>query len=103
MKQWKKWVCLFIAICAITLIGGVAMAKKETGPAPKAVKAEDCFQCHDEIKQFAKKGKHAKLSCTTCHELLDKHLEDPGKKPVTKWTMRHAANATRNNMNRLSR
>lgn len=88
MKQWKKWGLLVIAVCAITLIGGVALAKKETGPAPKAVKAEDCFQCHDEIKQFTQKGKHAKLSCTTCHELLDKHLQDPGKKPVTR--MDHA-------------
>ena len=75
-------------VVAVSLIGSAAMAKKETGPAPKAVKAEACFQCHDEIRQFAKKGKHAQLSCTTCHEMLDKHMEDPGKKPITK--MDHA-------------
>ena len=45
----------------------------------KAVKAEECFGCHDkEIKQFHTSGKHAKVNCAYCHDGLEKHLANPG-------------------------
>ncbi len=59
-----------------------AQAKKPVRPA-SIIKPGDCYACHDEIKKFHQRGKHAKLSCTTCHEGLEGHLKDSEKKPVT--------------------
>ena len=87
MKK-KLAVTGFLAV-SLVAAGGLyiqsadATAKKvATAPAPKkikAVKAEECFGCHDkEIKQFHTSGKHAKVNCAYCHDGLDKHVANPG-------------------------
>ena len=43
-----------------------------------------CYECHEDIKAIKEDSKHAKLSCKTCHDNLDKHIESMGEsKPVT--------------------
>lgn len=43
-----------------------------------------CYECHDEIKALKEGSKHAKLSCKTCHDKTDAHINDPeSNKPVT--------------------
>jgi formate-dependent nitrite reductase cytochrome c552 subunit len=56
--------------------------------AVKPVEVAGCYGCHSEIQDLHAKGKHAKVNCAACHEALDKHLADPGAKPVTR--MEHA-------------
>lgn len=71
---------------------GAAAQKVAQKAAPKApaaakappVKVDDCYACHTEIEALHAKGKHAKVSCTTCHEGLAEHLADSEKKPVTR-------------------
>jgi formate-dependent nitrite reductase cytochrome c552 subunit len=83
---------LFIVFLVVTLMAlGVyftaANAQKETSEKP--VNVETCYGCHQDIKDFHSKGKHAKVNCSNCHEKLDKHLkEGPSAKPVTR--MDHA-------------
>jgi nitrite reductase (cytochrome c-552) len=83
---------LFIVFLVVTLMAfGVyftaANAQKEASEKP--VKVETCYGCHQDIKDFHSKGKHAKVNCSNCHEELDKHLkEGPSAKPVTR--MDHA-------------
>ena len=57
---------------------------KKAMPAEKAVKAETCYACHSDIKDFHAKGKHAKVNCSNCHEGLDSHVKDTMTKPVTR-------------------
>jgi hypothetical protein len=41
--------------------------------------------CHTEIESLKTKGKHAKaVSCVGCHSNLQAHLDDTGKKTVTR-------------------
>ncbi|TAN39515.1 MAG: ammonia-forming cytochrome c nitrite reductase subunit c552 [Nitrospirae bacterium] len=51
----------------------------------KAVKVDACYECHAQIKELHKMGKHIKLNCVSCHTGLDKHLKNPGPdtRPVT--------------------
>lgn len=43
-----------------------------------------CYECHDEIKAMKESSKHASLSCSTCHDKVDAHINDPeANKPVT--------------------
>ena len=44
---------------------------------------EKCYECHDDIKTLKEGSKHAKLSCTICHDNFDAHMDDPENKPVT--------------------
>lgn len=55
-------------------------AKKE-----KAVKPEECYDCHDVVKELHTGGKHAKVNCVNCHGGLERHLNDPGPdtRPMT--------------------
>ncbi len=100
--NWKRYgLCLALSVplaLALYFLAEVAVAAKAGGqeakaPAPKAaavkpVKVEACYECHDEIKAFHAKGKHARVNCAVCHDALDKHLQDPGNAPVTR--MEHA-------------
>jgi formate-dependent nitrite reductase cytochrome c552 subunit len=56
---------------------------------PKPVDTAACFGCHDEIKQFHSRGKHTRVNCSTCHADLDRHLQSPDQKPITRTD--HAA------------
>ena len=43
-----------------------------------------CYDCHDEVKALKEGSKHSGLSCKTCHDKMDAHMQDPEKnKPVT--------------------
>jgi formate-dependent nitrite reductase cytochrome c552 subunit len=44
----------------------------------KSVKVEECYGCHDTIKRLHTMGKHTKISCTNCHDGIEKHLSNPG-------------------------
>jgi len=81
----KKYFILFaVAMAMIMTIGvhyAVVQAQYEKAPAAKAVakekdvKVQDCYDCHDNIEEFHKSGKHAKVNCANCHKELDKHLK----------------------------
>ncbi|MEJ5375928.1 MAG: ammonia-forming cytochrome c nitrite reductase subunit c552 [bacterium] len=47
-------------------------------------KEDTCFGCHSEIKEFRSAGKHTGVSCSSCHEALEKHLGDPSQVPLTR-------------------
>jgi nitrite reductase (cytochrome c-552) len=97
---WKRFaLCLVLAVpltLGLYLLAEQAVAAKAPPPSapskPAAVtpvKVEGCYECHDEIKQFHAKGKHAKVNCAVCHEGLAQHAQDPSEKPRTR--MDHAA------------
>ncbi len=46
---------------------------------------EDCYECHETVKELHAGGKHAKTACAECHAGLEKHLEDqsPAARPAT--------------------
>jgi hypothetical protein len=42
-----------------------------------------CEDCHSEVLDVKKKGRHARVNCEACHGPLAEHTEDPGPvKPV---------------------
>lgn len=47
------------------------------------IKPQQCFECHEEVKELHTDSKHAKLHCTTCHSNLAKHIDDSSEKPKT--------------------
>lgn len=51
---------------------------------PKPVDVTRCFGCHEDIKQFHARGKHARVNCATCHAGLEQHLQAPDRAPVTR-------------------
>jgi nitrite reductase (cytochrome c-552) len=86
----KKRVMLFAA--AFAMIFGIiyftsADAQKQVPATEKQVEANQCYDCHADIRDFHTKGKHAKVNCSSCHEGLGAHLGDISKKPVTKMDL----------------
>lgn len=51
--------------------------------ADQSIDKKVCFECHSEVAELHTGSKHSKLSCTTCHSNLQKHLDEPTDKPVT--------------------
>lgn len=49
----------------------------------KAIKPQQCFDCHSEVQELHTGSKHARLHCSTCHSQMTGHLDDPSVKPVT--------------------
>ena len=42
-----------------------------------------CVECHTEVAELRAKGKHAKVSCESCHGALAAHAQNPdGVKPT---------------------
>lgn len=41
-----------------------------------------CAECHSEVVEVKKAGKHSIVACEACHGPLAKHAEDPSLKPV---------------------
>src|SRR3990172_5456429 len=83
----KRIFGLMVVLFVLVLLGGIYFtnAGAEKGkPAEKDVKVDTCYGCHQEIKEFHAKGKHAKVNCAGCHEDLTKHQKDTSAKPVTK-------------------
>jgi formate-dependent nitrite reductase cytochrome c552 subunit len=73
-----------VVVCAILAFGlclSPAVAKTKAEPDrenEKAVKVETCYECHAQIKELHKMGKHLKLNCVSCHSGLDRHMKNPG-------------------------
>ncbi|NWF56867.1 MAG: ammonia-forming cytochrome c nitrite reductase subunit c552 [Syntrophaceae bacterium] len=86
---WIGLICGFIVLL-ISFSPTLAQKEKVPPPKPKAPPAERidegvCFGCHSEIEALKTKGKHAKaVSCTGCHSDVKAHLEDTGKKPLSR-------------------
>lgn len=77
---------LFIIILFSLIMVGFIVLPSDASTAAvqeKAVDKKQCFECHTEVADLYKGGKHEKLNCTTCHSGLASHLDDASKKPVT--------------------
>lgn len=57
----------------------------------KPVEPQQCFECHNEVKELHTGSKHAKLNCITCHSDLAKHLDDSSEKPKTNLEISNCA------------
>ena len=82
----KRFYLLLTLVITLLIIGGVYYSgadAQKAAPPEKPVKAETCYACHGQIKDFHTKGKHSKLNCIECHSGVDAHLKDASKKPVT--------------------
>ncbi|HEY3308180.1 MAG TPA: ammonia-forming cytochrome c nitrite reductase subunit c552 [Desulfuromonadaceae bacterium] len=87
MKE-KSLVFAAIAVGAACLLSIPALTTAaKSAPAVKALKNDGrakCYECHEEIKALKEGSKHAALSCKSCHDKLDAHMNDPEKnRPVT--------------------
>jgi transcription elongation factor Elf1 len=69
--------------------------------APLYAGRDACADCHQDIVDLKKTGKHANIGCEACHGPLAKHANDPGaltpKKPDTAvlCAICHEANAAK--------
>ncbi len=103
MVSGRRWfvLALIVPVVLLAWLGLYALAdqavaakaepKQRAAPkaaAAKPVDVQGCYGCHPEIQEFHAKGKHAKVNCATCHADTEKHVQDPGQKPVTR--MEHA-------------
>lgn len=77
----KKNLAFAVAIAgaaALLSLPGMTTAAKSK---PDVKVADDgrakCYECHDEVKALKEGSKHAKLSCKTCHDNMDQHMQDP--------------------------
>ncbi len=75
-------VALFVA--AVFFVAAIQNSADAQKASASAGKAETCYGCHNNIKEFHQAGKHAKVACTSCHDGTDNHLKNPTTKPVTK-------------------
>lgn len=73
----------FVQAC-VALAVAVAFAPA-VNAAPEKVDTKTCVACHSNIGGFHKSGAHKKVSCTSCHSGLTKHVSAPSKdtRPVT--------------------
>ncbi|MRR53285.1 MAG: ammonia-forming cytochrome c nitrite reductase subunit c552 [Deltaproteobacteria bacterium] len=83
----KKMFAVFTGVgslLVIVLLPMLSPAAKTKNVAQSAVISPDtCYGCHDEIRALKEKSKHAELSCTTCHGMLQEHLANYEQKPTT--------------------
>jgi nitrite reductase (cytochrome c-552) len=79
VKIERMAVVALAALCALVLATSTGAAERG---APKPDVAT-CYGCHDAIKDFHTSGKHKTLSCSTCHQDIDKHLADAAQRPGT--------------------
>ncbi|MBI5216580.1 MAG: ammonia-forming cytochrome c nitrite reductase subunit c552 [Ignavibacteriae bacterium] len=80
----RIFVISIIPLFLFITVGFIILIPETTEPSPvQAVNPQQCFECHEEVKELHTGSKHAKLNCTTCHSELTKHLEDATSKPVT--------------------
>lgn len=73
------------ALVATSFFFTLAGAQKANPP----VKMEQCYDCHDNIRESHAAGKHAKVNCSSCHSRLDEHMKDASIRPETRTD--HAA------------
>lgn len=79
---------LILFLCAVIILAGAGgllykadarsnMTVMQKAKLEKKVKQEECYQCHDVIKELHANGKHARVNCVNCHNGLEKHLSAP--------------------------
>ncbi len=71
------------AIWALFLQFWVAHSSGTEGKAQQWTK-ETCYGCHSQIGEFHASGRHVKVSCSECHQALERHLGDPSQSPLTR-------------------
>lgn len=72
------------AAVVLSMPGALTAAKAKPEPKMANDGRAKCYECHEDIKAMKEGSKHAKLSCKTCHDGLDKHIDSMGDtKPVT--------------------
>lgn len=82
-KKAFRFLMLIAMVVAINFIFYANASALNVPVTEKSVKPEQCYGCHDQIKEFHTKGKHSKVSCSNCHKELDTHLKDPSSMPGT--------------------
>jgi formate-dependent nitrite reductase cytochrome c552 subunit len=89
-------VFLFALSFMLVSFGSVAFAAKSTPKSPtpdyakvvkKGVDYNQCYECHDTIKELRGMGKHSNLACENCHGNIEAHLKEPTNHPTvyTEW------------------
>ena len=77
-----------VACTLVLTIPGVVLAaqavKAGDGTADKLINVDTCYGCHAPIKEFHAGSKHKNVSCSACHNGIDKHLADSRTRPVTR-------------------
>jgi nitrite reductase (cytochrome c-552) len=63
-------------VSSLVLFPAELHARKVKVP-PPALKAEECYPCHDAIRELHTGGKHVKVACVSCHDGLEAHLKNP--------------------------
>lgn len=80
--QMNKTLIIAAAVfVASVVLSGTAIA--QTKPAAK-IDTTACYGCHAPVKDLHAGSKHKGVSCTACHEGIDKHLSNPGQRPTTR-------------------
>jgi len=69
------WGCLLVCLALLPAAAFAKVAAK--------VDKQECFACHEEVKELHAGSKHAKLACETCHSDMAAHLKDSATKPGT--------------------
>ncbi len=83
------WIVLAVGAGSWALSGAALADKKSPGTrgdgkAEAAVAEKKCYECHEEIRDLKKGGKHAEINCASCHSSLAAHLEDSDRRPGTR-------------------
>ncbi len=88
----KKILLLLIAFVSLVIVGGLSWADAQSRKpvvqmfqGEKPIKPQECYRCHDVIKELHVSGKHARVNCVGCHSGLAQHLTSPNAdtRPIT--------------------
>ncbi|HWR59820.1 MAG TPA: ammonia-forming cytochrome c nitrite reductase subunit c552 [Thermodesulfovibrionales bacterium] len=88
----KKGYSFLAAVLAFAVLSGIyfsnaaaekakqyeSAGSKKALAEEKAVKVDECYECHAQIKELHKMGKHSKINCSKCHSGLAGHVKEPG-------------------------
>ncbi|MDP3097848.1 MAG: hypothetical protein Q8M86_07875 [Syntrophales bacterium] len=74
-QMGKKLAPMLLAVLAFAAVGGMsykADAEQRKVTARKAnlekqVKTDECYTCHDAVKELHANGRHGKVNCVNCH------------------------------------
>ena len=77
---------LALTLAILAFAATPAQAQKPAGKAgkPAGSDASACYGCHEPIKAFHVDGMHKGVGCNSCHDGIEKHLQDASARPVTK-------------------
>ena len=73
-----------LALAAFLAAPAVAQQVKKGAGKAQVFSVSACYGCHAPIKAFHAEGRHKGVSCSSCHEGIDKHLGDSKARPSTK-------------------